>query len=445
MTKRIFKSIFIATICVCLVAVCSILAIFYAWFARIEKEDLRMQLEFIAAGVEETGEAFLEYTDTDEYRITWVDAEGEVIFDSEADAEGMENHLGREEISEAFESGFGESSRHSETLTVRYYYCALLLSDGTVLRIGEEQSSVLSLFLRVVPFMIVIFCLAAIVSYFIARALSKKIVKPLNEVDLDNPLSGDNYKELTPLLKRISDQKKQLDKDRETLEQTEQIRQEFTANVSHELKTPLHSISGYSELMAAGVVQNEDIQRFSQKIYNESRRMTTLVEDILYLGSLDSGANDMMWEICDLYEIAKTAAEDLKPVADKAGISIRIKGEEAKIHGIPKTLESIVYNLCDNAIKYNKEGGDVSVEVWNGQKEAMLVVADNGLGIPKEDLDRIFERFYRVDKSRSREVGGTGLGLSIVKHAALIHNAQIKVDSTVGVGSTFTVLFPKNQ
>lgn len=444
MTKRIFKSIFIATICVCLVAVCSILAIFYAWFARIEKDDLQERLDFVAAGVEEIGAGFLEYTDTDEYRITWIDETGEVIFDSEAAAEEMENHLSREEISEAFESGFGESTRHSETLTVKYYYCAVLLSDGTVLRIGEEQSSVLSLFLRVVPFMIVIFCIAAIVSYFLARGLSKKIVKPLNDIDLDSPLSVETYKELGPLLKRIDDQKKQLDKDRETLEQTEQIRQEFTANVSHELKTPLHSISGYSELMAAGVVQSEDIQRFSRKIYNESRRMTTLVEDILYLGSLDSGANDMMWEICDLYEIAKTAVEDLKPVADKAGITIYIKGESAKIHGIPKTLESIVYNLCDNAIKYNKEGGAVSAEVWDGEKEAMLVVADNGVGISKEDQDRIFERFYRVDKSRSREVGGTGLGLSIVKHAALIHNAEIKVDSTPGVGSTFTVLFPKN-
>lgn len=444
MTKKIFKSIYIAAICICLAAVCSILAVVYAYVSNIEKTNLQSQLEFIAAGVEESGDVFLGYSDGEEYRVTWIDPEGNILYDNEADASDMDNHLDREEISEAFENGFGDSVRYSDTLMTKYYYCAALLSDGTVIRLGQEQSSVLYLFLKLIPYVIIILGLAALVSYFLSRWLSRNIVKPLNEVDLDNPLSGSNYKELRPLLVRIDDQKKQLEKDRQTLEQTEKIRQEFTANVSHELKTPLHSISGYSELMAAGVVKTEDMQRFAQKIYNESRRMTNLVEDILYLGRLDSGANDMMWEICDLYAIAKTAVEDLKPVADKGNIKIIIKGENAMIHGIPKLLESIVYNICDNAVKYNKEGGYVAVSVLEQEDTAVLIVEDTGVGISKENQERIFERFFRVDKSRSREVGGTGLGLSIVKHAVLIHNARIKVESTPGVGSTFMVIFPKN-
>lgn len=445
MTKKIFKSICAAAAGICLIAVCCILFILYIYFAQIEKENLKSQLELITAGVEEEGEAFLEYTSLDGIRITWVGPDGEVIFDSEADTAGMENHLDRKEIAAAFESGFGDSVRYSDTLTVKYYYCAALLSDGTVIRLAQAQSSILALFLRIIPFILIIFTLAVIASLVLSRALSRNIVKPLNEIDLDRPLEGSSYKELTPLLKRIDDQQKQLEKDRAALEQTEQIRQEFTANVSHELKTPLHSISGYSELMAAGVVRAEDVPRFAQKIHDESRRMTNLVEDILYLGKLDSGAADMMWDICDLYEIAKTAVEDLYPVAEKAGIKITLTGESARVHGIPKTLESIVYNLCDNALKYNNEGGYVDVRVWNEDEKAFLAVEDNGVGISKENQERIFERFFRVDKSRSREVGGTGLGLSIVKHAALIHSAQIKVESAPGEGSCFTVIFPKSQ
>ena len=444
MTKKIFKSICLAAAGLCLAAVCGILVILYVYFAKIEKDNLQSQLELIVAGIEAEGESFLEYSDFDGYRLTWIDPQGNVIYDSQADSSSMENHLDREEVTEAFESGFGESTRYSDTLTVRYYYCAYLLSDGTVIRAAQEQSSVLALFLKLLPYVIVIVAAAFAASFLISRKLSENIVRPLNEIDLDNPLEGKTYKELKPLLTRIDDQQRQLEKDRETLEQTEQIRQEFTANVSHELKTPLHSISGYSELMAAGVVKPEDMQRFSEKIYNESQRMTNLVEDILYLGMLDSGANDMMWEICDLYEIAETAASDLAPVAAKNEVAIAVRGESAKLHGIPKLLESIVYNLCDNAVKYNKRGGYVDVHVESADGRVILTVEDNGTGISRENQDRIFERFYRVDKSRSREVGGTGLGLSIVKHAVLIHKADIKVESAPGKGSRFTVSFPEN-
>ena len=445
MTKKIFKSICTAAIGICLVAVCCILLILYAYFARTERESLQNRLDFIAEGIEESGGSFLTYIDTDEYRITWVNSDGSVVYDSEAELSGMENHLDRKEIAEALESGFGECTRYSETLTVKYYYCAKLLSDGTVIRLAQEQSSIVALFLRIVPFIIIIFALAALASLILSRALSRNIIKPLNEIDLDNPLEGQTYKELRPLLVRIDEQQKQLEKDRRALEQTEQIRQEFTANVSHELKTPLHSISGYSELMAAGVVQPDDVPRFAQKIYSESRRMTSLVEDILYLGQLDSGANDMMWDICNLYEIARTAVSDLQPVADKGEIAIVCRGESAEIHGIPRLLESIVYNLADNAVKYNKKGGYVLIEVKDAGDAAVLTVEDNGVGISEENQDRIFERFFRVDKSRSREVGGTGLGLSITKHAVLVHKAEIKVDSKLGSGSRFTVIFPKNQ
>lgn len=445
MTRKIFRSICIVTLVVSLLAMGIVLVILYGYFSRLEKDQLKAQTELIVSGVEAEGDGFLDYVDLEEYRITRVDAEGEVLYDSAYDAAEMENHLDREEIAEAFESGYGESSRRSDTLTERYYYCAALLSDGTVIRVAQAQSSALALFLRVLPYILIIAAAAIVAALILSRVLSKKIVKPLNDVDLDHPLSDKNrtedYKEIQPLLKRIDAQQKQLEKDREALEKTDQIRQEFTANVSHELKTPLHSISGYSELMAAGVVKTEDIPRFSRKIYDESQRMTNLVDDILYLGKLDQGATDMMWEMCDLYEIAKNAVETLRPVAEKSDITIFLDGESAIVHGIPQLLESIVYNLCDNAVKYNNNGGIVNVEVKNEEGKVRLTVKDNGVGISKQDQERIFERFYRVDKSRSKAVGGTGLGLSIVKHAAMIHKATIKVDSVLGMGSRFTVIF----
>ena len=270
-------------------------------------------------------------------------------------------------------------------------------------------------------------------------------MEPLNALDLDDPMSKSKnraYVEIRPLLQRLEDQHLQIEKDKEELEKTSLIRQEFTANASHELKTPLHVISGYAELLGSGMVKNDDIPTFAAKIRSESQRMTKLVEDIIDLSLLDGGAVGVEREECDLYRIAQNAVESLETEAQDGGITVELQGEPALVLGIPNVLYSIVYNLCSNAIKYTERGGRVDVDVRSFPQTVQLCVRDTGIGIPREDLGRIFERFYRVDKSHSKEVGGTGLGLSIVKHAARIHDAKVTVESELGAGSAFTVTFP---
>lgn len=444
MTKRIFQSICIAAVTVLLASLVLIMGVLYDYFSRVQKEQLSAQADLAARGAADLGMEYFEGLDLGGCRISWIAADGSVLYDNMSDAESMENHLDREEVREAMETGRGESSRYSDTLTEKLSYQARLLPDGTVIRLAASQYTAWVLLMGVLQPLLVVVLLAVLLSLLLAYRLSARLVKPLNEVDLSDPLKNVEYEELRPLLSRIDSQHQQLKRDRDELEKNEEIRREFTANVSHEMKTPLHSISGYAELLAKGMVRPEDVEKFSSKIYSESQRMTSLVEDIIELSHLDTGAGDMKREDVDLYLIARTAADSLSMAAKEAGVELKVSGESARVYGVPQLLYGICYNLCDNGIKYNREKGRVEISVRNLEGEVELKVSDTGIGIPEESRERIFERFYRVDKSRSKAVGGTGLGLSIVKHAALVHRATIDIDSEPGSGTSFTLHFPKD-
>lgn len=551
MTKRIFRSICLVALAVLVATVALIMGVLYGYFTDMQHDQLKMQTELAAQGVNNEGLDFFQDMNMKDYRITLIQPDGTVIYDSQVQSGDMENHLEREEVQEALSSGYGESERYSATLMETSLYSAIQLDDGSILRMSISQSSILTLLLGALQPIIVIIVIAVILSLFLASRLSKKIVKPLNELDLDDPLSNEGYDELSPLLLRVYNQQKQLKKQAAALqksqdefaaatasmseglillndkctilsinkaatvlldtdqhcvgqniltvnrdlelqdvlskalngeqneiildlhdghyqisaspvisdstvsgiallifdvtekENAEQMRREFTANVSHELRTPLHSISGYAELLKNGMVKTGDIRPIASKIYGEAQRMVQLVEDIINLSHLDEGAEDMLREKVDMFEIVKATVQSLEPEAESADVSINMTVEQAVITGVPQLLGGIVYNLCDNAIKYNHKGGRVSISLKSSPNEVILTVSDNGIGIPAEDQNRIFERFYRVDKSHSKEVGGTGLGLSIVKHSAKIHNAKISLESTVGKGTTITVRFPK--
>lgn len=436
MTKRIFRSICTVAIVVLLASLILIVGVLYNYFSEAQMNQLKAQTTLTAKGVSQSGISFFDGLDTGKYRITWIDKDGTVKYDSKVEKGGMENHLEREEIKEAIETGYGESYRYSTTLLERQLYSAISLSDGTIIRMSTYQNTWWALLLDMLHPILIVIIIGVCLSLLLAMQLSKKIVQPLNELDLDHPENVQAYKEIQPLLDKIHSGKNKYNV-------TEQIRKEFTANVSHELKTPLQNISGSAEILCSGIVKDEDIPKFSKQIYNESKRMISLVEDIIGLSHLDEGASDMVREAIDLYSIANDTVESLKPIADNAGITLNINGETAMMTGIPELINAIVFNLCDNAIKYNKTGGRVFVKVHNDADRTVLTVKDNGIGIPEEQQDRIFERFYRVDKSRSKEVGGTGLGLSIVKHAAILHNAKISLESKLGEGTSITVEFPK--
>ena len=551
MTKRIFRSICLVALTVFLASVILIMGVLYEYFSNALQAQLKMQTLLAAQGVTNEGIAYFQDLQVKNYRISWIDTEGNVIFDSASDTAEMENHLEREEVREALSLGYGESRRYSATLMERSFYSAQKLDDGTILRLSISQNSILTLLLGMTQPICIIFVIALILSIVLAIQVSKKIVKPLNEIDLDNPLSNEGYDELSPFLRRIDSQQKQLrgqkaellqkenelntiigsmnegmillnqkgkiisinpaarkllDADTDCIgsdmlslcrnlelqeiltkalqgergeniirlygesyqidadpitsenivkgaalfffnvtekEKAEQIRREFTANVSHELKTPLHSISGYAELLKNDMVKEHDKIPFAGKIYDETGRMIRLVEDIITLSHLDEGAGDMQRETIDLYTLAERALQSLKPQADSACVALELSGIPAVLNGIPQLLYSIVYNLCDNAIKYNHENGNVMVNIQHKNGTVVLSVEDTGIGIAYEHQERIFERFYRVDKSHSKAVGGTGLGLSIVKHAAKIHNARVEVKSHVGKGTMVIVTFPK--
>ena len=551
MTKRIFRSICFVALGVFLASLVLFMCVLYNYFSGLQRSQLKIQTELAAQGVSDGGMGYLEKLNAKDYRITWIDTDGVVLYDSKTDTAGMENHLEREEIKSAFENGVGESTRYSSTLMERSLYFAERLPDGTVLRLSVTQNTLLRLTLGMLQPICFILAVAVVLSLVLASRLSKNIVKPLNELNLDEPLKNEDYEELSPLLRRIdaqqtqikqqSDELKQKQLEFETVtngmkegivllsgkgrilsinraalklfgadgscvgedilsvnrnlelaellrksedgkyaervtelgdgkyqldaspvisdgkisgivlllldvtekEKTEQMRREFTANVSHELKTPLQTISGCAELLANGIVKQEDIQKFGSQICTEAQRMIRLVDDIIKLSHLDEGATDMQRENVDLYALAESTLRSLRPEAEAAKVSLSLSGESAKIYGIPQLLSGIIFNLCDNAIKYNRENGMVSVEIKDEDNKAVLSVADNGIGIPAEHQERIFERFYRVDKSHSKEIGGTGLGLSIVKHAAKLHDAVIELHSVVDGGTTVKVTFPK--
>ena len=447
MRSKIFRSIWLVLVSALLVSYGLIVGLLYSHFTNEQLDQLRNETRLASQAVMLGGLDFLDRLGNTDYRITWITADGTILYDNEADTLIMENHLEREEIRDALRTGYGESRRYSSTLFERQLYTAQRLPDGTVLRLSITQTTIWNIFLRFLLPLGLILLFEVFMSLLLASRLSKRIVGPLNELNLDSPLENSGqeaYAEIMPLLKRLDDQHKQLAKDREELEKASLIRQEFTANASHELKTPLHVISGYAELLESGMVPSEESRRlFAGKIRTESQRMSKLVEDIIDLSQLDGGGVGMTREHTDLYRIAVNAVESLEPTAADAGVTLRVSGESAVIYGVPQVLYSIIYNLCINAIHYSNRGGSALVTVRDFPGYAELSVSDNGIGIPAQDLDRIFERFYRVDKSHSKEVGGTGLGLSIVKHAAKVHNAEISVRSELGKGSVFTVKFPK--
>ncbi len=445
MRSKIFKAIWVVALSVLLASFLLIMGPLYGYFSSLQMTQLRMETELAAKGVTLSGREYLDGIKGEYYRITWVNEAGEVLFDNEADTSTMQNHMERPEIEQALKDGYGESIRHSYTLADQQYYAAQRLPDGSVLRMSVAQLSVWSLFLGFAQLICLVIVVALILSYVLSSRIAKKIVKPINELDLDHPsdyYGQENYKEIEPLLRHIEAQQTQLRNDQKQIENAALIRQEFSANVSHELKTPLHAISGYAELIENGLVQENDIKPFAKKIHAESLRMTRLIEDIIDLAKLDHGGAEMKWENCDFYRIAENAVDSLEIAASAMDVKVVVSGENAPLRGVAQLLYSIVYNLCDNAIKYNHAGGRVTVALSQNGTQTTLSVKDTGIGVPKEEQERIFERFYRVDKSRSKEAGGTGLGLSIVKHAILIHAGTIDITSSPGAGSEFVVTIP---
>lgn len=552
MTKKIFHSILLVACTVLLACYLVILTSLNDYFTSLRKSQLKTQLSFASTAVEDEGIEYLKNLENGEYRLTLIDTDGTVLYDTNADAAAMENHSDRREFQEAFLSGYGESHRYSRTLTEQTYYFAKKLSDDRVLRISTSQVTIVSLLLGMLQPLLVITFLAILLSVFLARRASRNLVKPLNNLDLNDPLSNDVYEELSPLLRHMAQQNKQialqmdelsrsqnefnaitsnmseglivLNKDgvvvslntaarkifeaeedsigkdfltidrtpeiiraiKETLSgkkqeleyekngrnydlcinkivekdevigvlllaidntekiQAEQNRREFTANVSHELKTPLQSIIGSADLIESGLVKPEDMPRFIGHIKTDAARLVSLVSDIIRLSQLDENT-EMNWENVDALSVAKEALEMVGPIAESRNISLTIKGEPAPLNSVHKLLYDIIYNLCDNAVKYNKEGGFVKVDVKTAGDKVQVAVSDNGVGIAPADQSRVFERFYRVDKSHSRESGGTGLGLSIVKHAVAYLKGSISLESTLGKGTTITVSFPAEK
>ena len=548
MTSKIFRSTILVAAIVLLCSLGLIMGCLYDYFDTVQVNQLKDELSLAAAGTEQGGLAFLESVESDRFRITWVAADGVVLYDTQASAGQMENHGNREEIREALKSGYGSASRHSETLLERTIYEAKRLSDGTVLRISISQTTLVILVFGMLHPVLVVAVIAIILSAVLAKRMSKKIVEPLNQLDLEHPLENEAYEEISPLLRRINQQHLQNSRQMQTLKRktdefdqitgnmqeglvlldgegkilsinptaraifdaqgecvgndfltvdrsremrgavnaamdsghgtaraqrggreyqfdlsriesdghvvgavvlavdvTEQYnaernRREFSANVSHELKTPLQSIIGSAELLENGLVKPEDTARFVGHIRKEAARLVALVEDIIRLSQLDEGVQ-IPREDVDLLALSEEVAATLQETARNSGVTIRVSGEHCFLSGVRRLLFEIVYNLCDNAVKYNHAGGCVDIRVEARDENTVLIVKDTGIGIPAEHQSRVFERFYRVDKSHSKASGGTGLGLSIVKHAAAFHDARIDLESTPGQGTTVTILF----
>lgn len=548
MTKRIFRSIIFIAIATLLTSFIVVMGVMYRYFNDLRLKQLILELDFISHAVENEGISYFDSFLGDDIRVTWISEDGTVVYDSLAKIDSMENHADREEIQEAFVYGVGESSRYSLTRMEKTLYQAKRLSDGSVLRVSVSVATVNALLVMALKPVTLIFIVILVISFILARNVSRRIVNPLNKLDLDKPLENDVYDEITPMLSYIEKQKKEIDdqsvelKNRkkefytiiENMEEglillnskgtilsineaaidflqtkeecvgtdflilernheiasamrsakesghseilisklgreyqinisyiknnknstgfvllimdisdkvfAERNRREFTANVTHELKTPLHSIMGSAELLENGLVKPEDTKMFTSRIRTEAIRLISLIEDIIRLSQLDEGVG-LVEETVDLYELAKEEITKLSDVALQKQVSLAIEGSSTVIVGVKQLLHEIIYNLCVNAIKYNVVGGKINVLIGQQENRIFLSVEDTGIGIPQEHLDRVFERFYRVDKSHSKETGGTGLGLSIVKHAALYMNGEIDIESEVGKGTKITIFF----
>ena len=549
MTKKIFQSILLVAGCVLLASLLIIMGFLYDYFGGVEENQLRDELSLAAAAVEDGGTDYLSQLTADRCRLTWIAADGSVLYDTKTNAESLENHASRAEVSQALATGTGESARYSSTLMEKTMYYAQRLDDGTVLRISISRATVGMIAVGMIQPLLIVLIVALILSGLLARRLSRRIVDPLNSLDLEHPLDNDAYEELSPLLKRIHRQhveiQTQLRELREktdeftqitgsmreglvlldehgsilsinaaaqalfgadaqcvgrdflTIERSHEIsaaiqaaaadghsevraeragrvyqfdisritsdgkflgtvilafditeqefaernRREFTANVSHELKTPLQGIIGSAELIENGMVKPEDLPRFVGHIHAEAARLVTLIDDIIRLSQLDEG-DAMPTEPVDLLAVSQEAAENLHDAAAARNVTVSVTGQPAVLPGVRRLIYEIVYNLCDNAIKYNRDGGRVDVTVAADAGGSSITVADTGIGIAPEHQGRVFERFYRVDKSHSKASGGTGLGLSIVKHAVQYHHGRIELESTPGTGTTIRVVFP---
>ena len=549
MTRKIFLSIMAAAAVVLLCSVLIIMGCLYDYFGGVQERQLEDELALAQTGVECSGKTYLKALEGESYRLTWIAPSGEVLFDSQADESSMENHAQREEVRQALETGEGQSSRYSSTLLEKTIYYAKRLTDGSILRISISRATAGVLVMGMLQPMLVVLAAALILALVLAKRISARIVAPLNRLDLEKPLENDIYEELSPLLTRINQQRRQIDAQLRTLQQkkdefdqitasmneglvlmnekgtvlsinpaaralfhaepdcvgrdfltversheiscairraleeghaelrverggheyqldisriesegtvigavllafdvTEQAfaernRREFTANVSHELKTPLQSIMGSAELIENGLVKQEDMPRFVGHIRTEAARLVTLIEDIIRLSQLDEGG-ELPFEPVDLKKLAEEASASLASAAAEKQVTIRVHGDDRQITTVRRLASEIIYNLCDNAVKYNREGGSVDVTIDGAAHGAVVTVQDTGIGIPPEHQSRIFERFYRVDKSHSRQSGGTGLGLSIVKHAVQYLGGRIELESQPGKGTTMRVHFP---
>ena len=440
MRKRIQRSMMLILAVTLVLFYAIISVILYNRNLELLKREVKQEAEYICTAVNISGSGYLEkLSQVDEgTRVTQIDDSGNVLYDSSSEEEDMENHGARQEVKEALASGTGESVRMSNTLGRELYYYAVLLDNGTVLRVAKSMDNLAMTALNVFPVIGGLAVLMIAFALFLAKWQTKKLIRPINELDLEHPLENTLYEELTPLLVAMDKQNKEK-------EAVSNMRKEFSANVSHELKTPLTSISGYAEIMKNGMVRPADIPVFSERIYKEARRLITLVEDIIKLSKLDEESVELEKEEVDLYELTREIVSRLSPQVSQKHIRMEVTGEPVECYGIRQILDEMVYNVCENAIKYNNEGGRVSVWVGNTLEGSKVSVSDTGIGIPKEHQERIFERFYRVDKSHSKERGGTGLGLSIVKHGALLHGAKVSVDSVPGKGTRIEMLFPKDK
>ena len=550
MVAKIFRSIFFITLIVLLLSRVLIFWMMYGNFNNRLVTELSNELEYISAGTEMNGTAYLQSLSDSDVRVTWIDRNGDVIYDTRADESAMENHMDRQEIIDAFETGYGQSVRYSQTLAEPVIYCAERLSDGTVLRICAEQYPLWAMVLDMLQPVIMLFVFAAILAALAAYRMSRAIVKPINNLDLEHPENCRVYPELQPVVDKLSAQRRGLIRQMDELrfrqtefdaitsnmsegmiiindkaeviscnrcaadmlgitgdipksilylnigddlreaistafsgqadsfsvrmgekfysmlvtpvihdgsvegavivildetekEERDRLRREFTSNVSHELKTPLTSISGFAELIRSGLGDAADVKHFADNIYKEAQRLIVLVGDIIKLSQLDG--REMIYddEPIDLFEAAKSTVSRLSNIAESAGIQVQVSGENAMIRGSMRIIEEMIYNLVDNGIKYNRRGGSVSVDVSAADGGVRLSVSDTGIGIPRDQLDRVFERFYRVDKSHSKEIGGTGLGLSIVKHGAVYHKAKLSIDSELGKGTCISIIFKR--
>lgn len=439
MSKKIYRNILFTALAVMVSSMVFIFGGFYSYFDRQQGERLREELEVTASGAEQFGLEYLQRTHFGSCRVTLISPEGEVVYDTAAAVETMENHGQREEIREAFQNGTGHSVRYSATLMEKTSYYAKRLEDGSVLRVSRTGITWGAIVLGMQQPIMLVLVIALVLSAVLALRLSENIVKPINRLDLEKPLENEIYEELSPLIRRIERQNQEL-KRAYTLAQQDRI--EFTANVSHELKTPLQSIMGTAELMENGLVKEEDIPGFAARMRQEAARMVALVEDIIRLSQLDEG-DPLPMETVHLFEVAKEVCNSLQEAAKKKHIVLLTEGENVAVRGVYSLIMEILYNLCDNAIQYNRGDGTVRVEIREEEGRARITVSDTGIGIPREDQSHVFERFYRIDKSRSRRSGGTGLGLSIVKHAVQYHNGEIELKSNPGEGTQITIFLPK--